>query len=82
MSKIKKIFGGGESPQPPPPPAPTPGNSKAEALAEAERKRKEQQQTLKSMRGRRSSVLTSSKGVKDGLGVVNRPEATSDKLGG
>ena len=65
-----KIPGMPEFPIPPPP---TRRGSEISAAAEKQR------QIELARRGRRASILTSSRGVEDELGVVNRPRATEDR---
>lgn len=73
MSFITKIFGslfgGLEKPPAPLPPLPTREDP------EIEQARKRAQIAEKLRRGRRSTILTSGRGVEDQLGSVSRPEA-------
>ena len=54
-------------------PPPTRRGSEISAAAEKQR------QIELARRGRRASILTSSRGIEDELGVVNRPRATEDR---
>jgi len=76
MSKIAKLFGFSkpEPPPPLPPPKPLPPLPKRED-PEIEAKRKRQLTAEKLRKGRRSTVLTSGRGVQDELGEVSRPRA-------
>lgn len=62
---------------PPEPSVPPPPTREDPSIAEAKRK---QRQAELMRRGRRASVVTSSRGVEDELGTVNRPEARAAQL--
>ena len=56
-------------------PVPPPTRRDSEISAAGEKQR----QIELARRGRRASILTSSRGIEDELGVVNRPRATEDR---
>jgi len=71
MSKIAKIFGGGEKQEAPPPLPPVP--TRADPAIAAAKKR--QQHSAKMRKGRKASILTSGQGVSDGTGSSSQAGA-------